>query len=210
MGNAFRRLFNRLRLTISFLLVYVVSANAHAAVYVYQAKDGSWMFSDQPLKSRQYKLVRKATQARGAAVPARQSKADFRGDPAAYDRLIRRMARAYNVDPALIKAVMHAESAFNPYATSHKGASGLMQLMPATAARYGVHDIYDPVQNVRAAVQYLKDLMARFGNEISLAVAAYNAGENAVEQHKGVPPYKETRTYVRRVMHFKRRYSRKF
>ncbi|MFQ6024355.1 MAG: lytic transglycosylase domain-containing protein [Acidiferrobacterales bacterium] len=210
MGNAFRRLFNQLRLTISFLLVYVVSASAHAAVYVYQAKDGSWMFSDQPLKSRQYKLVRKATQARGAAVPARQSKADFRGDPAAYDRLIRRMARAYNVDPALIKAVMHAESAFNPYATSHKGASGLMQLMPATAARYGVHDIYDPVQNVRAAVQYLKDLMARFGNEISLAVAAYNAGENAVEQHKGVPPYKETRTYVRRVMHFKRRYSRKF
>lgn len=210
MGNAFRRLFNRLRLTISFLLVYVVSASAHAAVYVYQAKDGSWMFSDQPLKSRQYKLVRKASQARGAAVPTRQSKADFRGDPAAYDRLIRRMARAYNVDPALIKAVMHAESAFNPYATSHKGASGLMQLMPATAARYGVHDIYDPVQNVRAAVQYLKDLMARFGNKISLAVAAYNAGENAVEQHKGVPPYKETRTYVRRVMHFKRRYSRKF
>jgi soluble lytic murein transglycosylase-like protein len=154
--------------------------------------------------------VRKANQARGAAVPARQNMADFRGDPAAYDRLIRRMARAYNVDPALIKAVMHAESAFNPYATSHKGASGLMQLMPATAARYGVHDIYDPVQNVRAAVQYLKDLMARFGNKISLAVAAYNAGENAVEQHKGVPPYKETRTYVRRVMHFKRRYSHKF
>lgn len=210
MARARQQLSKKFHLIIGFLLVSVVSGSANATVYVYQAKDGTWMFSDHAVKNRQYKFVRKTTKARGAAAAARKSQALYRGDPSAYDRLIRRMARAYNVDAALIKAVMHAESAFNPYATSHKGASGLMQLMPATAERYGVQDIYDPVQNVRAAVQYLKYLIKRFGNKTYLVLAAYNAGENAVEQHKGVPPYKETRNYVKRVLYFKRRYSRKF
>lgn len=210
MRKAVHKTFKEFRIIIGLLLAFVVGGNASAAVYVYQAKDGTWMFTDHALNNRQYKLVRRTTEARGAAVAARQSQALYRGDPSAYDRLIRRMARAYNVDAALIKAVMHAESAFNPYATSHKGASGLMQLMPATAERYGVYDIYDPVQNVRAAVHYLKDLMQRFSNNYTLVLAAYNAGVTAVEQHKGVPPYRETRDYVERVMHFKRRYSRTF
>jgi soluble lytic murein transglycosylase-like protein len=102
---------------------------------------------------------------------------------------------------------MHAESAFNPYATSRKGASGLMQLMPTTAARYGARDIYDPVQNVRAAVKYLKDLIERYNNKTLLVLAAYNAGETAVAQYKGVPPYQETRRYIKKVLKYKRRYA---
>ncbi len=210
MAKAAQERSRKFGIVVSFVLMSVFGASANAAMYVYQAKDGTWMFTDHAVKNRHYKLVRKTNAARGAAIAARHSQAQYGGDPSAYDRLIRRMARAYNIDAALIKAVMRAESAFNPYATSHKGASGLMQLMPATAERYGVHDIYDPVQNVRAALHYLKDLMRRFGNNYKLVLAAYNAGENAVEKHQGIPPYQETRNYVRKVLHFRRRYSRKF
>ena len=168
------------------------------------------MLTDHVVKSSEYRLLRKTANVRGAAAIVQRGKRFDRGNPSAYDRLIQQTARAYGVDAALVKAVMHAESAFNPYATSRKGASGLMQLMPATAERYGVDDIYDPVQNVRAGVHYLKDLMQLFDNKYHLVVAADNAGENAVKEYKGVPPYTETRNYVKKVLRFKRRYSKTF
>jgi soluble lytic murein transglycosylase-like protein len=168
------------------------------------------MLTDHVVKSSEYRLLRKTANVRGAAAIVQRGKRFDRGNPSAYDRLIQQTARAYGVDAALVKAVMHAESAFNPYATSRKGASGLMQLMPATAERYGVDDIYDPVQNVRAGVHYLKELMHLFDNKYHLVVAAYNAGENAVKEYKGVPPYTETRNYVKKVLRFKRRYSKTF
>jgi soluble lytic murein transglycosylase-like protein len=101
----------------------------------------------------------------------------------------------------LVRAVIVVESGFNPRAVSKKGAVGLMQLQPATARRYGVKDIYDPDQNIRAGAHYLSDLLTRFNSNLELALAAYNAGEEAVERYgRHVPPYAETRSYVPNVM----------
>jgi len=110
-------------------------------------------------------------------------------------------ARRHGVDPDLVHAVIRAESAYNPKARSHAGACGLMQLMPATARRFGVRDIWEPAQNIRGGVTYLRFLLDRFGGDIRLVLAAYNAGEGAVAKYGNrIPPYRETRTYVRRVL----------
>jgi soluble lytic murein transglycosylase-like protein len=117
-----------------------------------------------------------------------------------FERLVRREAAAAGVDPSLVAAVARTESGLDPRATSPAGAAGLMQLMPATAQALGVADPYDPVANVRGGAIYLKELLARFGGDVALAVAAYNAGPGAVERFGGVPPYTETRRYVARVL----------
>ncbi len=118
---------------------------------------------------------------------------------AAIDRIICASAAEFGVDPALVQAVVYNESAFDPGATSGAGARGLMQLMPATAASLGVSDAYDPAQNVRGGTRYLRGLLDRF-HDVALAVAAYNAGPAAVERYGGIPPYVETRNYVRGVL----------
>ena len=185
-----------------------LSAGAQAELYVYQMPGGTRIITDHPLQGKEYKLIRKSGTTRGVGgmiSERRVQSAMF--DPESYDRLIQRTAAANKVDVALVKAVMHAESAFNPNAISPKGASGLMQLMPATAARYGVDDIFDPEQNVQGGVRYLRDLLVMFKNNYHLAIAAYNAGENAVIRHKGIPPYSETRLYVRKVMSYKKKYT---
>lgn len=116
-----------------------------------------------------------------------------------YDPFIERVARENGLEPTLIKAVALVESGFQPRAVSAKGARGIMQLMPATARRYGVTDLQDPYQSLRAGAQHLRDLLDEFGGDLSLALAAYNAGAGAVRRYGGVPTYAETRDYVRRV-----------
>ena len=116
-----------------------------------------------------------------------------------YDAEIKAAARDYGVDEAIVRAIIHAESSFNPMALSHAGAQGLMQLMPATARRFGVTNSYDAGQNIRGGVQYLAWLLKRFNGNLTLAAAGYNAGEGAVDRHGGVPPYQETQRYVARV-----------
>jgi hypothetical protein len=108
-------------------------------------------------------------------------------------------AAEHGVDAALIRAIIHAESAFNPTALSRVGAQGLMQLMPPTAKRFGVTNAFDPQQNIQGGVKYLAWLLKRFNGNLTLAAAGYNAGEGAVDRHKGVPPYRETQHYVQRV-----------
>lgn len=124
----------------------------------------------------------------------------------AFQAEIAEAARTHGVDPAIIRAIMHAESAYNPNALSHAGAQGLMQLMPATARRFGVTNAYDPRQNIQGGVQYLAWLLRRFNGDLTLASAGYNAGEGAVDRHKGVPPYRETQRYVERVRVLAERY----
>ncbi|OAX60568.1 lytic transglycosylase domain-containing protein [Xanthomonas graminis] len=117
----------------------------------------------------------------------------------AYQSEIAAAAREYGVDEAVVRAIIHAESAYNPMALSRAGAQGLMQLMPPTASRFGVRDAFDAAQNIRGGVQYLAWLLKRFNGNLSLAAAGYNAGEGAVDKHGGVPPYSETQRYVQRV-----------
>ena len=122
--------------------------------------------------------------------------------------LVSTVAKEQGLDPALLHAVITVESGYNPHARSVKGAAGLMQLMPDTARRYQVSDIWDPRQNVSGGARYLRDLLAMFNNNLGLALAAYNAGENAVIQHGNrIPPYPETRSYVPRVIQHYHLYS---
>lgn len=121
-----------------------------------------------------------------------------------YDKLIVEASRKFDVDAALVSAVIKAESDFNPHELSNKGARGLMQLMPSTALRYGVTDSYDPTANVYGGVRYLKWLLQTFEGNADFAVAAYNAGEGNVRRFGGVPPFRETQNYVTRVQSFQR------
>ncbi|HKF45596.1 MAG TPA: lytic transglycosylase domain-containing protein [Thermoanaerobaculia bacterium] len=118
----------------------------------------------------------------------------------AFDKLIAEESRRYGVDASMVSALIRAESNYEPRAVSRKGARGLMQLMPATAHRLSLSQPFDPVANVRAGVRYLKELMDRFDHRPELVLAAYNAGENAVENYGGVPPYRETQSYVKRIL----------
>ncbi len=127
-------------------------------------------------------------------------------DQTAYDTLIAQLSRKYQVDFYLIKAMIRAESGFNPYAVSRKGARGLMQLMPATAEQMNVSNLFDPKENIEGGIRHLKSLASLFNNDLALSLAAYNAGEKMVTQFKGIPPYPETVDYVKKVMALYRSY----
>lgn len=196
---------------LGLFTLFVVVGAARAEVYVYEMPDGSRVITDHPINAKHSRVVRVAPDVKGAGKLAAQKNSPvFREDASTYDRLIRRYADEYNVDFALVKAIMTVESSFNPYAVSDKGARGLMQMMPSTAGRYGVRDIYNPVENVRAAVKHLKYLSDTFNNKSILVIAAYNAGENAVKQYRGIPPYEETQNYVKKVLSYQRRYRPKY
>ena len=168
-------------------------ASASAQIYAWRDQAGNLVLSDKPKdpSARTYAVATtgnlRATRPAGTRTSA------------AYDALIEEHASAHGVRPELVRAVIQAESAFNPNARSVKGAMGLMQLMPATAAEYGVVNAYDPWDNIRAGVAYLKSLLTRYDDREELALAAYNAGPTAVEKYSGVPPYRETMNYVDRI-----------
>jgi len=124
-----------------------------------------------------------------------------------FSSIITQAADKHDVDPALVRAIIMAESAYNPMATSKKGAVGLMQIMPQTAATLGMEDMYNPVHNINAGVKYLKKLLNQFGGDLELTLAAYNAGSTKVMEYQGVPPYKATRHYVEEVFKYYRHYQ---
>lgn len=142
------------------------------------------------------------------AVPTSVSFGSLRLNINAYAAEIKAASLAYGVEEAIVRAIIHAESAYRPHVQSHKGAQGLMQLIPATAKRFGVNDSFNPAQNINGGVQYLSWLLRRYQQDLTLASAAYNAGEGAVDRHGGVPPYKETRLYVARVGQLAERYRK--
>ena len=133
-----------------------------------------------------------------------------RAAPGTYDTLIRKTARRYGVPPALVKAVVKTESNFQRHAVSRAGAQGLMQLMPSTASDLGVQDPFSPEENIHGGTRYLRAMIDRFEGDWKHALAAYNAGPGTVDQYGGIPPYRETREYVERVLHYYQRYDGDF
>ena len=187
------------------LLLVSISLNVQARAYLYQMPDGSRIISDHPLINTKAKLVRrsKGLTNMGHYVARRTLRA--KKQMRVLSTLIYHQSKKHGIDESLVKAVIYTESYFNPHATSNKGASGLMQLMPATAEKYGVSDLYNPRQNIIAGIKHLRYLMTLFPNNLKHVIAAYNAGENAVNRYNGIPPYRETQGYVKKVMkHFKR------
>lgn len=198
--------------TILLLMLSGAAIFARADIYAYTDADGVRHFTNIRTNDARYKRIIRSRETEpgyrfpSTAHPAGLSMANNRPRSSAYDGLVRQASQAYKMDEALVRAVIHTESAFNPSAVSAKGASGLMQLMPGTASRYGVRDVFDPVENVYAGVHYLSDLKTMFNGNMQLAVAAYNAGENAVLRYGGIPPYPETINYVSRVTDLHGRY----
>ncbi|HEY0745097.1 MAG TPA: lytic transglycosylase domain-containing protein [Steroidobacteraceae bacterium] len=185
-----------------FLLISAVAAApglALADVYSFTDSSGVTHFSNVPTDTRYQLLI--ASDAPAETSAAKPHPVDWLARSSQYEHMIRGAALAATIQPALVSAVIVVESGFNPRAVSKKGAVGLMQLRPETARRYGVTDIYDPEQNVRAGARYLSDLIARFGSNLELALAAYNAGEEAVEHYgRHIPPFRETLNYVPSVL----------
>ncbi len=178
---------------------------AKADIYGYTDDRGVKHFTNIPGLDKRYRLLwKEGPKAPAAAQAYLPSEAEIRR----YSSIVDVASRTHGVDNALVHAVISAESGYNPRAVSRKGAQGLMQLMPDTARRYGVRDSFDPVDNVHGGVRYLKDLLAMFNGNVELAVAGYNAGENAVIRagHR-VPPYAETLNYVPKVIDFYRRFQ---
>lgn len=174
---------------------------AAAEVFIYTTADGQTLYSDR-VRTGGGLVPRNAAARRGVvrwSGPARPVVSVSAADRAAVDRLIERLAPAYRLDPALVRRVVAAESAYQVRAVSPKNAQGLMQLIPATQARFGVGDPFDAEQNLRGGMAYLRWLLAQFHGDVRLALAGYNAGEGAVRRHGGVPPYAETRAYVARI-----------
>jgi soluble lytic murein transglycosylase-like protein len=191
------------------LPLFFVCIGANADIYKLVDQNGRVMFTNVPLRKipagAEYKLVLKSLiRPRKREFGPSRSLASHRSRKR-YEPIILSAAERHNVDPRLIRAVIRAESSYNPSAVSHKGAVGLMQLMPQTAHRYGVTDREDPDQNINGGAEYLSDLISLFSSDIRLAVAAYNAGEqNVIKYGNKIPPFKETREYVAKVMKFYR------
>ena len=182
-----------------------VPAWASSNIYSFTDESGVVHFTNLPHLDKRYKLIYKG-KGGGMTVPA--FSAPSAADIAKYSPWINIAARTNGLDPGLLHAVIRAESGYNPKALSIKGAGGLMQLIPDTARRYRVSDIYDPIDNINGGARYLKDLLAMFNNNVELALAGYNAGENAViRAGNRVPNYPETLAYVPKVIGFYRAYG---
>ncbi|MDO8448457.1 MAG: lytic transglycosylase domain-containing protein [Rhodoferax sp.] len=183
-----------------------------AEIYSYTADDGTVSLSNVPTDDR-YTVLISATKLAVTTAPLTKSRKGIAGmaAKAGYDQVVNEVSRTYGLESALLHAVISVESRYNPKAVSKKGATGLMQLMPQTAKRYGVADAFDPRQNLDGGAHYLRDLLRLFDNNVSLALAAYNAGEHAVMKHGNrIPPYSETLSYVPKVLDFYQRYQTDF
>jgi len=181
----------RLGALIALFLFLSWALPAAADIYIYIDSQGVMHFTNAPTSSDYQLYIKERPKRQGVLV-----------DSTRFDRYIDEAATLHGVAFQLVKAVIRAESAFDPKAVSKKGAMGLMQIMPENLEAFSVKDPFDPWQNIMGGTRYLKALLQRFGGRVPLALAAYNAGPRAVDAHRGIPPIPETEEYVKRVMKF--------
>jgi soluble lytic murein transglycosylase-like protein len=187
-----------------FPLLFQV-APASSDIYKYVDEEGVMHFTDAPT-DRRFKIFMRDLK------KDRQLRTNFKlsacyRNPDEFEPIIKSLASEYGVDKSLVKAVIHAESGYNPNAVSSKGAQGLMQLMPKTAQGLKVGNSFDPKENIRGGIRYLRFLLDTFKGDVTLALAAYNAGLSRVSQYGGVPPYQETRNYISKVLAYQKTYQ---
>lgn len=192
---------------ILFLLIstfIAIPSPASADIYKYVDEDGVMHFTDAPT-DRRFKIFMRDLK------KDRKLRTNFKmglcRNPAEFEPIIKSVASEFGVDTNLVKAVIHAESGYNPNAVSPKGAQGLMQLMPGTAKGLKVSNSLDPRENIRGGVRYLRFLLDTFNGDVTLALAAYNAGLSRVNQYGGVPPFTETQNYISRVLNYRNSYQ---
>jgi soluble lytic murein transglycosylase len=178
------------------LLLWLTVSPLKADIYMYRDGSGVLHFSNVPT-SGNYRLYMRSPRARRPIYSTTR-----------YDAIITQAARQQRLSFSLLKAIIKAESDFNPRAVSAKGAMGLMQIMPDNLKRLGIRDPFDPRQNIMGGARYLRQLYNRFDQRLPLALAAYNAGPEAVERYQRIPPFRETESYVRKVMRFYEFFSR--
>lgn len=211
MGELFRhrRIF-AFQLLLIITMVFLNPPGSQADIYTYVDKEGVIHFTNTPTHGK-FKLILKEE-----IVPPEKKEEPMKEDPPRFasvltqekfDHLIWRAAEKYGVNYALIKAIIKAESNFNPLAISKMGAKGLMQLMPGTAYIFQVKDSFHPEKNIEGGVRYLRYLIDLFPNDLYAVLAAYNAGENAVFRYRGVPPYQETRRFIQKVLQYFQQYN---
>jgi soluble lytic murein transglycosylase len=191
-------------LVVGGLLALSVPVRAGAEIYMYRDQHGLLHFSNAPADPG---YQRWAPSTSGFRVSRRSLEKDS-ARRRAFDPIIAEAAQKHRVEAALVKAVIRTESDFVPYARSPKGALGLMQLMPATARMHNVWSVFEPKDNIEGGVRHLRLLLDQYNGNVRLALAAYNAGEGAVERHGGIPPYPETIEYLDRVLRFRDQYLR--
>jgi soluble lytic murein transglycosylase-like protein len=183
---------NRSVLWAFVLFTLLAATPASADIYMYIDSQGVMHFTNTPTSTQYRVYIRERSRRRIHRLQEMDR----------YDDIIAEAQRRHGVDAPLIKAMVRAESGFNPRAVSHKGALGLMQLMPKNIKRLNVQDPYNPWDNIMGGARYIKEMLVRFEGQLPLALAAYNAGPQIVEQYRGIPPYNETQNYVRKVMRF--------
>lgn len=198
-------------------LALVSAISAWASIYAYTDAQGRIRITDIPdregheivlprISPRTFERSAAPAQTPRTAYPAPSTRTSGRRSPEEFRGIVREAAKKYRLSESLIFAVMRAESGFNPNAVSPAGAQGLMQLIPSTARLVGCRNSFDPEQNINGGAKYLRQMMDRFGR-VDLALAAYNAGPQAVERYGGIPPYNETRNYVPRVLKYYREFG---
>ena len=184
---------------VGLALILLACSPASCDIYRYKDENGVWHFSNIKSNSRYEPYLSRSAKKRSRRAPKQ--------DVSQYDPLILLASNQYNVDKFFIKAIIKAESGFECRAVSNKGAQGLMQLMPGTADEMEVKNPFDPKENIFGGTRYVSLLLKRFKNNKTLALAAYNAGPEVVESRNGVPPFPETRTFVKRVMNYYQSYN---
>ena len=190
-------------ISVSIILFsFLFTTDSFAGIYRYVDENGVIHFTNCPRDPKFKLYIRESTEDVG-----NENSGLYVKDSVQYDALISEFSKKYEVDFALIKAMIRAESGFNPLAVSRKGAKGLMQLMPETASRMNVSNVFNPRENIEGGVHHFKNLLSLFDNDVRLSLAAYNAGENLVAELRSIPPYRETVDYVRKVLSYYQSYS---